>query len=117
MSSATYTVAGMTCNGCVTKVTKAVSAIDGVEDIDVDVSTGALEVVGDVDATVVEAAINEIGYQAVRRAILPTYPRPRDRDGRFLSRVETKAAELRSELAAANNITLEQAIEANRGRG
>ena len=63
------------------------------------------------------AHVNERCYQAVRRAICPTYTRPRDGAGRFLSRVETKAAELRSELAAANNITLEQAIEANRGRG
>jgi copper chaperone CopZ len=65
MSTRTYTVAGMTCNGCVNKVTRAVEAIDGVEDLDVDVSTGALEVVGDVDASAVEAAINEIGYQLV----------------------------------------------------
>lgn len=65
MSTATYTVAGMTCNGCVNKVTKAVEAIDGVEDLDVDISTGSLEVIGDVDAAAVEAAINEIGYQLV----------------------------------------------------
>ena len=44
------------------------------------------------------AHINELCYHAVRRAILPTYPRPRDKDGRFVSRVETKAAQLRAEL-------------------
>ena len=32
-----------------------------------------------------EAHIAELAYQAVRRAILPHYPRPRDMDGRFTS--------------------------------
>jgi copper chaperone CopZ len=64
-STATYTVAGMTCNGCVTKVTKAVTGIEGVEDIDVDVSTGTLEVVGSADPAAVRAAVNEVGYKIV----------------------------------------------------
>ena len=43
-STATYTVVGMTCNGCVNKVTNAVEEVAGVDDIDVDVATGTLEV-------------------------------------------------------------------------
>jgi copper chaperone len=64
-TTATYTVAGMTCNGCVNKVTKAVTDIEGVEDIDVDVSTGTLEIVGSADPDAVRAAVNEVGYQIV----------------------------------------------------
>ena len=64
-TTATYTVAGMTCNGCVNKVTKAVTGLEGVEDIDVDVSTGTLEVVGAADPQAVKAAVNEVGYQIV----------------------------------------------------
>ncbi|MCR1783138.1 heavy-metal-associated domain-containing protein [Nocardioides carbamazepini] len=60
--TATYTVAGMTCNGCVTKVTGAVSAVDGVTDVDVDVSTGALEVTGAADDAAIRSAIAEVGY-------------------------------------------------------
>ena len=34
------------------------------------------------------AHISELAYQAVRRAILPQLPRPRDTNGRFISRRE-----------------------------
>lgn len=55
------------------------------------------------------AHISELAYQAVRRAILPEYPRPRDKDGRYVSRVDAKAAQLRGELA--NNGDVQDAIE------
>lgn len=64
-TTATYTVAGMTCNSCVNKVTNAVTGIDGIEDVDVDVATGTLEVSGHVDDAAVRAAVNEAGYQIV----------------------------------------------------
>ena len=64
-NTATYTVAGMTCNGCVNKVTNAVTGVDGVEDIDVDVSTGTLEVIGNADDAAIRAAVAEIGYSIV----------------------------------------------------
>ena len=62
-STATYTVVGMTCNGCVNKVTNAVTEIEGVEDVDVDVSDGTLEVFGQVDDAAIRAAVAKIGYQ------------------------------------------------------
>jgi copper chaperone CopZ len=68
MSSTTYTVAGMTCNGCVNKVTNAVTGVPGVEDVDVDVSTGTLEVIGSADDAAVRAAVAEIGYSIVDQA-------------------------------------------------
>jgi copper chaperone len=64
-NTATYTVAGMTCNGCVNKVTNAVIDLEGVEDVDVDVSTGTLEVVGAADDGAVRAAVAKVGYQIV----------------------------------------------------
>jgi copper chaperone len=67
-STATYTVAGMTCNGCVNKVTNAVTGVAGVEDVDVDVSTGTLEVVGSADDSAIRAAVAEIGYSIVDEA-------------------------------------------------
>ncbi len=62
-STATYTVVGMTCNGCVNKVTSAVETVEGVDDIDVDVATGTLEVVGNVDDEAIRTAVAQAGYQ------------------------------------------------------
>lgn len=62
-SPATYTVVGMTCNGCVTKVTNAVSGIEGVDDVDVDVSDGTLEVFGQADDAAIRAAVAQVGYK------------------------------------------------------
>lgn len=62
-SAATYTVVGMTCNGCVNKVTNAVTEIPGVDDVDVDVSDGTLEVYGQVDDAAIRAAVAQVGYQ------------------------------------------------------
>ena len=62
-SSATYAVAGMTCNGCVNKVTNAVVDVEGVEDVDVDVSTGLLDVIGTADDAAIRGAVAQAGYQ------------------------------------------------------
>jgi len=64
-TTATYTVAGMTCNGCVNKVTNAVIDLEGVEDVDVDVSNGTLEVIGNADDSAIRAAVSGVGYQIV----------------------------------------------------
>jgi copper chaperone CopZ len=62
-TTASYTVVGMTCNGCVNKVTNAVSGVEGVVDIDVDVADGTLEVNGVVDDAAIRAAVAQAGYQ------------------------------------------------------
>jgi copper chaperone CopZ len=62
-TTATYTVEGMTCNSCVNKVTNAVSGIDGVNDVDVDVSNGTLEISGHIDDAAIRAAVAQAGYK------------------------------------------------------
>jgi copper chaperone len=62
-TTATYTVVGMTCNSCVNKVTNAVTGVEGVLDVDVDVSDGTLEVSGHIDDAAIRAAVGHAGYQ------------------------------------------------------
>jgi copper chaperone CopZ len=67
MSTATYTVTGMTCSHCVSSVTEEVTRIPGVIGVDVDLSTGALELTSDrpLDRTSVKDAVAEAGYELV----------------------------------------------------
>ncbi|MGY1640974.1 heavy-metal-associated domain-containing protein [Geodermatophilus sp. SYSU D00703] len=67
MSTATYTVVGMTCGHCVTAVTEEVSAVPGVTEVDVDLATGGLTVTSTepVDEGAVRAAVEEAGYEIV----------------------------------------------------
>ncbi len=64
MSTATYTVVGMTCGHCVAAVTEEVSQVPGVTDVAVDLGTGGLTVTSDapVDDAAVRAAVQEAGY-------------------------------------------------------
>ena len=65
MSTATYTVVGMTCGHCVNSVTEEVSQVPGVTDVNVDLASGGLTVTSDadVDDSAVRAAVEEAGYQ------------------------------------------------------
>jgi len=67
MSTASYTVAGMTCGHCVAAVTSEVQAIPGVTDVQVDLATGTVTVnsAAPLDDAVVAAAVDEAGYQLV----------------------------------------------------
>ncbi len=64
MSTATYTVVGMTCGHCVSAVTEEVSQVPGVTAVDVDLASGGLTVASDVpvEETAVRAAVEEAGY-------------------------------------------------------
>ena len=61
------TVSGMTCEHCVASVTEEVAEIPGVEQVDVDLATGALQVTSErpLDDAEVRAAVEEAGYQLV----------------------------------------------------
>ena len=65
MSTASYTVVGMTCGHCVDAVTEEVSAVPGVTAVDVDLASGGLTVTSTepVDDDAVRAAVEEAGYQ------------------------------------------------------
>ena len=69
MSSANYTVVGMTCGHCVSAVTEEVAQLPGVTDVDVDLASGGLTVTSDapVEETAVRAAVEEAGYQVAGR--------------------------------------------------
>jgi copper chaperone len=63
MSTATYTVTGMTCGHCVTSVREEVGELPGVTDVQVELETGRLTVSGDTTDDAVRAAVQEAGYQ------------------------------------------------------
>ncbi|MFD0683829.1 heavy-metal-associated domain-containing protein [Actinomadura fibrosa] len=65
MSTATYTVVGMTCGHCVSSVREEVGAIKGVTGVDVDLETGRVTVTSDgpVDTALVRDAVDEAGYE------------------------------------------------------
>jgi copper chaperone CopZ len=61
----TYTVTGMTCSHCVQAVTGELSSLPGVEDVRIDLASGAVAVtstapLADND---VRAAVDEAGYE------------------------------------------------------
>jgi len=65
MSTTTYRVQGMTCSHCVNAVTEEISKIAGVTNVDVDLSTGYVDIESQVpvsDAAVREA-VDEAGYE------------------------------------------------------
>jgi copper chaperone len=65
MTTATWTVVGMTCGHCVNAVTEEVSQVPGVTAVDVDLVSGGLTVTSQapVDDAAVRAAVEEAGYQ------------------------------------------------------
>lgn len=65
MTTATYTVLGMTCGHCVSSVTEEVSEVTGVIDVDVDLATGRLTVTSPtpIDDASIRSAVSEAGYQ------------------------------------------------------
>ena len=64
MDTQTYTVTGMTCGHCAASVTEEISELDGVENVDVVVETGAVTVTSTapLDESAVRAAVEEAGY-------------------------------------------------------
>ena len=63
--SSEYTVTGMTCAHCVASVAEEVQEISGVNDVQVDLSTGRLRFTSEhpVSDADVRAAVEEAGYQ------------------------------------------------------
>ena len=62
--TSTYSVHGMTCDHCAASVNEEVGELAGVEEVEVDLSSGRLEVRGtDVTDDEVAAAVEEAGYE------------------------------------------------------
>jgi len=63
MDEQSYTVVGMTCDHCALSVREEVSALVGVQTVEVDMPSGRLAVYGrDVSSSAVHAAVEEAGY-------------------------------------------------------
>ena len=65
MTTATYTVTGMTCGHCVSSVTEEVGELPGVQQIDVELATGAVTVTSEspLAESDVRTAVEGAGYQ------------------------------------------------------
>lgn len=67
MATATITVKGMTCGGCVNSVTKALKGVEGVQEANVDLQGQKATVTFDDSKTSVTAlkeAVEDAGYDA-----------------------------------------------------
>jgi copper chaperone len=64
-TTTTYTVTGMTCGHCVASVTEEVQEIPGVEDVKIDLPTGAVTITSaePLADDAVRAAVEEAGYK------------------------------------------------------
>ena len=67
IGSTTFSVTGMTCDHCRRAVTQEISAVDGVESVDVDLASGTVTVstARPVDRADIAAAVDEAGYALV----------------------------------------------------
>ena len=65
MSTLEYMVDGMSCDHCKAAVTEEVLAVNGVDQVDVDLETKRVVVHGEqLDDAAIRAAIDEAGYEA-----------------------------------------------------
>jgi len=66
MISKTIKIGGMSCNHCVTNIKKAISSIEGVNEVDVNLEQGEAYIKGDFDLSKVEKAVTEVGYEIIK---------------------------------------------------
>ena len=65
METRSYTVPGMHCDHCKRAVSEELSAVDGIESVDVDLDTKLVTVTGsELDDVSLRTAIDEAGYEA-----------------------------------------------------
>lgn len=67
MTESNYTVKGMTCGHCVSSVTEEISALNGVDKVDVDLASGRVTVTSQAPLSTddVRSAVTEAGYELV----------------------------------------------------
>jgi copper chaperone CopZ len=61
--TATYSVPGVSCGHCRAAIVGEVSAVAGVESVDVDLDAKVVTVTGELDDAAIRAAIDEAGYE------------------------------------------------------
>ena len=68
MATTTYKVSGMTCGHCVQSVTTELEKVEGVQDVNVDLETGAVTVTSGeaLSEDSVRAAVDEAGFELVQ---------------------------------------------------
>ena len=60
-------VQGMTCDGCVNSVKRALSRVPGVKSVDVDLKSGRAVITGAFESEVVLTAVQKAGYTGAIR--------------------------------------------------
>lgn len=58
-----FKVGGMSCGHCVRAVTQAIQALEQTARVEVDLAAGLVRVEGSLDASQIQAAIREEGYE------------------------------------------------------
>ena len=58
-----FIVTGMACSHCSSRVDSALRALDGIEDVKIDLATGRTEVTGNIAPETVIEAVEKAGYQ------------------------------------------------------
>ena len=61
----TVKIKGMSCQHCVASTTKALEALPGISDVQVDLDKGEARFQGDVDNQAIKDAITKIGFEVV----------------------------------------------------
>ena len=70
MKTSQIRIAGMTCGGCVASVTKAIGALPGVQEVNVQLDSGVANVRFDdtqIDEAQVQTAVEDAGFDVVTR--------------------------------------------------
>lgn len=69
MTTRTYTIAGMSCGGCVKSLTRVLSAVPGIEPLKIDVGTAQLKVdEARVSSQTVRDAVARAGFEVTAEA-------------------------------------------------
>ena len=63
MSEKTIVVNGMTCNHCKSNVENNLAALEGIDNIEIDLDSGKVKMTGDIDLEEVKIIVESIGYQ------------------------------------------------------
>lgn len=62
---ASVKIKGMSCQHCVASTTKALEALPGISNVEVDLDKGEARFDGDIDRQTVKEAIEKIGFEVV----------------------------------------------------